>query len=209
MPGTWYFTYVLLPPTLLPLLLSCKPIAFGHFYLLRPAHPFPSFGLILSFLPSLLPPIFSSFTFDHPRRKKTPVSVFFFRCLFSLLLAPAREEDEFGLESWALLYQITTRQNPPPFRLTRHTSLGSHTQRPIFKTSVRALHSRPTVNLRVQLHSGTWHLLSSASLSLFFYFLTRRLFYQASDRRVPNAISRPSVSCERAPKKPFSLLDLA
>lgn len=173
MPGTWYFTYVLLTPTLLPLLLSCKPIAFGHFYLLRPAHPFPSFGLILSFLPSLLPPIFSSFTFNHPRRKKTPVSVFFFFAAFSPFCLPRPEKKTSSVSSpGRFLYQITTRQNPPPFRLTRHTSLGSHTQRPIFKTSVRALHSRPTVNLRAQLHSGTWHLFVfiCISIPIFLFF---------------------------------------
>lgn len=188
-------------------LVNPLPLAIFTFYGL-PIPSLPSVSSFRFFLPSCRP--FSPASpLTTPDAKRHRFLSFFFRCLFSLLLAPAREEDEFGLESWALLYQITTRQNPPPFRLTRHTSLGSHTQRPIFKTSVRALHSRPTVNLRVQLHSGTWHLLSSASLSLFFYFLTRRLFYQASDRRVPNAISRPSVSCERAPKKPFSLLDLA
>lgn len=149
-------------------LVNPLPLAIFTFYGL-PIPSLPSVSSFRFFLPSCRP--FSPASpFDHPRRKKTPVSVFFFSLLFLLLLALAREEDEFGLESRALLYQITTRQNPPPFRLTRHTSLGSHTQRPIFKTSVRALHSRPTVNLRVQLHSGTWHLFSSASLSLFFIF---------------------------------------
>lgn len=80
----------------------------------------------------LLLPNFSHFTiYCHPST--------LCRSLYLLAFFFVLEQTRYVSSSSAsLLYQITTRQNPPPFRLKPHTALGSPYAKPIFETNVRA-----------------------------------------------------------------------